>query len=411
MSGSLLFSEVLDHVREMIDERLARFRADLSRSTGVLPPTQLPGGGNTGGGYSPAAHASSHAAGGSDEVTPAAIGACADDDSRLSDSRAPTAHASSHQHGGSDEVGTATPSANAILKAGSGGTIADGWISLAIARIADLTWSNITGKPSTFAPSAHASSHQHGGGDELATATPGANAIPKAGGGGTIADGWLSSLIARVADIVTHAAVVTGVHGLVNSGAYTLTIPATGTAALRGTAQTFSEDNNFQKIVRLAMTGGGNGYGIRIWDGTTEYGNWQCYNSGTKTYIFFSPNREFDGAWQLLNSRPGGSLQAEDNELVFAAFPASSTSPTERLRINANGVVAVGKAASLTGAGDVDIAGVIAGDKHIRLTEITAPAAPAANQVVIYAEDNGAGKTRLMAKFSSGAAQQIAIQP
>lgn len=43
--------------------------------------------------------------------------------------------------------------------------------------------------------------------------------------------------------------------------------------------------------------------------------------------------------------------------------------------------------------------------------EITAPAAPAANGVRIYAVDNGGGKTQLMALFSSGAAQQIAIQP
>ena len=49
--------------------------------------------------------------------------------------------------------------------------------------------------------------------------------------------------------------------------------------------------------------------------------------------------------------------------------------------------------------------------KALKFDEMTAPAAPAANGVFIYAEDNGAGKTRLMAKFSSGAAQQIAIQP
>ena len=41
----------------------------------------------------------------------------------------------------------------------------------------------------------------------------------------------------------------------------------------------------------------------------------------------------------------------------------------------------------------------------------TAPAAPAANGVYIYAEDDGAGKTRLMARFATGAAQQIAIEP
>jgi len=40
-------------------------------------------------------------------------------------------------------------------------------------------------------PDAHAASHQNGGSDEIATATPGANAIPKAGAGGTLAAGWI----------------------------------------------------------------------------------------------------------------------------------------------------------------------------------------------------------------------------
>jgi hypothetical protein len=37
----------------------------------------------------------------------------------------------------------------------------------------------------------HATQHQHGGGDEVGTATPGANAIPKADAGGKL-DGWIS---------------------------------------------------------------------------------------------------------------------------------------------------------------------------------------------------------------------------
>ncbi len=49
--------------------------------------------------------------------------------------------------------------------------------------------------------------------------------------------------------------------------------------------------------------------------------------------------------------------------------------------------------------------------EYSQLTEMTAPAAPATNSVRIYAEDNGAGKTRLMALFATGAAQQIAIEP
>lgn len=51
------------------------------------------------------------------------------------------------------------------------------------------------------------------------------------------------------------------------------------------------------------------------------------------------------------------------------------------------------------------------GANYHQLTEMTAPSAGAANTVRIYAEDNGAGKTRLMALFNTGAAQQIAIEP
>jgi hypothetical protein len=48
---------------------------------------------------------------------------------------------------------------------------------------------------------------------------------------------------------------------------------------------------------------------------------------------------------------------------------------------------------------------------YMGLTEMTAPAAPATNGVRIFAQDNGAGKTQLMALFATGAAQQIAIEP
>lgn len=56
---------------------------------------------------------------------------------------------------------------------------------------ATIDWANIINEPSTFAPSAHAASHMHGGADEVATATPGNNAIPKANGVGKLALGWL----------------------------------------------------------------------------------------------------------------------------------------------------------------------------------------------------------------------------
>ena len=51
------------------------------------------------------------------------------------------------------------------------------------------------------------------------------------------------------------------------------------------------------------------------------------------------------------------------------------------------------------------------GGAFLEIIEMSAPDAPAANDVRIYAEDDGAGKTRLMARFATGAAVQIAIEP
>ena len=53
------------------------------------------------------------------------------------------------------------------------------------------TWSAL---PYAWVVGSHAASHQHGGGDEVATATPAANAIPKAGAGGALGTGWIPDL-------------------------------------------------------------------------------------------------------------------------------------------------------------------------------------------------------------------------
>lgn len=50
-------------------------------------------------------------------------------DSRMTDARVPTAHATSHQHGGSDEIATATPTGDAIPKANASGDL-NNWITL-----------------------------------------------------------------------------------------------------------------------------------------------------------------------------------------------------------------------------------------------------------------------------------------
>lgn len=63
------------------------------------------------------------------------------------------------------------------------------------------------------------------------------------------------------------------------------------------------------------------------------------------------------------------------------------------------------------GAGDLLLSGdvqIVGGYLHMQ--EMTAPSAPDTNEGRIYMDDSG-GKTRVMVIFSSGAAQQIAIQP
>lgn len=54
---------------------------------------------------------------------------------------------------------------------------------------------------------------------------------------------------------------------------------------------------------------------------------------------------------------------------------------------------------------------MVIGEGFFEMLETADPAAPVANRVRLYIRDNGSGKTQLMALFSSGAAQQVAIQP
>lgn len=113
-------------------------------------------------------------------------------DSRLSDARTPTAHASSHQNGGSDEVATATAGANAIPKAGAGGTLAIGWIptgtsSTTVCVGDDARLSNSRN------PTAHKTSHQTGGADEISVA----------GLSGVLADSQVANKIATSGTAVT----------------------------------------------------------------------------------------------------------------------------------------------------------------------------------------------------------------
>lgn len=121
----------------------------------------------------------------------------------------PSTHAASHRHGGSDEVATATPAANAIPKASGSGWL-DSWLSTAIARLTDLTWTNLSGKPSTFAPSAHASTHVGGGTDAIATATTSTSGLLSAADKAKL-DGIASGATANTGTVTSVALAMPGV--------------------------------------------------------------------------------------------------------------------------------------------------------------------------------------------------------
>jgi hypothetical protein len=106
------------------------------------------------------------------------------------------------------------------------------------------------------------------------------------------------------------------------------------------------------------------------------------------------------GSARSVEFQPGGTTQFAVG--IFGPFlPATGLlqwSGRSGLTSPADGVISMRNAADNGGSA-------------LQFREQTAPAAPATDNLRIYAEDDGAGKTRLMARFATGAAVQIAIEP
>ncbi|MDR4491372.1 MAG: hypothetical protein R2685_10805 [Candidatus Nitrosocosmicus sp.] len=141
--------------------------------------------------FTPSTHAASHADGGSDEIS-IAWGQIT---SGVPTSFTPSAHAISHAEGGTDEIditglgGFSGNSSEALRGDGTWGVVSGGGAT-ALDDLTDVTittpatnsvlkfdssnwidgfidWAELTGKPSTFTPSLHASSHGNGQTDEI----------------------------------------------------------------------------------------------------------------------------------------------------------------------------------------------------------------------------------------------------
>ena len=115
------------------------------------------------------------------------------------------------------------------------------------------------------------------------------------------------------------------------------------------------------------------------------------------------------GGILYIQASSGGSTFAQISDGLYNTVAAGvfgwasntngGSAPDTGISRSAAGIVAFGTGSSGNG------------QAALFLSERTAPSAPASNSVHIYAVDNGAGKTQLMALFNSGAAQQIAIEP
>ena len=108
-------------------------------------------------------------------------------------------------------------------------------------------------------------------------------------------------------------------------------------------------------------------------------------------------------------------IRSQGNLVLRGSVRFANTGGTENWRIDTNLFPSTTNAVDL-GTSSARVRSAFFGTSTVNagyheMAEMTAPAAPAADGVRIYAVDNGSGKTQLMALFATGAAQQIAIEP
>jgi len=99
----------------------------------------------------------------------------------------------------------------------------------------------------------HASEHQHGGSDEIATATPGANAIPKAGADGTLADGWLSNTVTKLGQTIEDSELASNYSGVGSCGSNQWASALNDNAAPTCTQPSFSNLSGSATLAQLPV--------------------------------------------------------------------------------------------------------------------------------------------------------------
>jgi hypothetical protein len=109
-----------------------------------------------------------------------------------------------------------------------------------------------------------------------------------------------------------------------------------------------------------------------------------------------------------VNPAATGAVRLGNNQAITARNGAN-TADVEVVKLAVDDVVrfSVPVMASTTFIAQ----GVGAFETMVQLREVVPWYTPSADTAFLYLEDNGAGKSRLMVKFATGAAIQIAIQP
>lgn len=235
----------------------------------------------------------------------------------------------------------------------------------------------------------------------------------------------------------TGLPVSTGISGLGTGVATWLATPSSANLASAITDETGSGSLVFGTsptfTTKITVTGG------TVTSSAPAADITQTWNSGAVVFTAFSldvTDTASDGSSLLANLKIGGTskFSVRKDGLVTASqayysgsgvnlgVVVGSLSGTATVGTVSGGKIGFSSDASFVAAGlDTTFQRVAAGIIGVRngttggaalsFVEQTAPSAPASNGVYIYAEDNGSGKTRLMALFPSGAAQQIAIEP
>lgn len=383
-----LINELLRLFDTKTVERLRLYRPNLAQSTGVVPSQQLPADGDTGSGYTPTSHASAHESGGDDPLDLGSL-AGALTDSQHGARSGGTLHsvatgaspgfmsstdktkldgiAAGAQPGTVTSVGLTAPSELTVANSpiSSAGSIALTWASQAINQVFASPGSGLSGAPGFRSLVAADIPNLDAG-----KITTGQLASQR---GGTGVDNG-----GRTLTISTNGGTLA-----FSAASSTLTIPATGTAALLATQQTFSERNRFSyndisdtPSVLVHPSSGNGSMGFRL--------------SNDANYVFFSfqnASGGLEGYFTFIGTSSPFTARAGSLEFGTVNSRNIDFRPNDTLWMR------------LLGSGGME------------LYEQTAPSAGAANTARLFVRDNGAGKTQLCVIFNTGAIQVIATQP